>query len=133
LTRGQALVELAVCAPVILLLTLGAAATVQIVDASEGLQAATQAAAAEAARAPDPASAQAAAEARFMSMIAGYPINSTNLRVTLGLFSRTDQVVASSSAEVDVSWAALVLPRKLMLQARAVVPIELWRSRGTSS
>lgn len=133
MTRGQALVELAVCAPVILLLTLGAVATIQIVDASEGLQAATQAAAADAARAPDPASAQAAARVRFLSMVAGYPLGSPKLRLTLGLFSRIDQVVATSSAEVDVSWAALVLPRKLMLQARAVVPIEMWRSRGTSS
>jgi len=131
MTRGQSLVELAVSVPVILLLTLGAVATVQIVDARAGLQAATQAAAAEAARAPDQASAQAAAQARFASMVAGYPLGSTNLRVTFGLFSRMDQVFAVSSGAVDVSWAALVWPGKLVLQARAVVPLEMWRSRGT--
>jgi Flp pilus assembly protein TadG len=131
-TRGQSLVELAVCAPVILLLTLGAVATVEIVDARAGLQAATQAAAAEAARAPDQAKAQAAAQARFSSMVAGYPLGSTNLQVMFGLFTRTDQVVAVSSGAVDVSWAELVLPGKLVLQARAVVPLETWRSRGTS-
>jgi Flp pilus assembly protein TadG len=130
--RGQSLVELAVCAPLILLLTLGAAATVQLVDARAGLQAATQAAAAEAARAPDPASAQAAARARFSSMVAGYPMGHTTLRVTLGVFSRTDKVVAVSTGAVDVSWAALVLSGKLVLQARAVVPLETWRSRAKS-
>ena len=131
MTRGQSLVELAVSVPVVLLLTLGAVATVQIVDARAGLQAATQAAAAEAARAPDQASAQAAAQARFASMVTAYPLGSTNLRVTFGLFSRMDQVFAVSSGELDVSWAALVWPGKLVLQARAVVPIEMWRSRGT--
>ena len=132
MTRGQSLVELAVCAPVILLLTLGATATVQIVDARAGLQAATQAAAGEAARAPDPARAEAAARARFSSIVAGYPLRSTDLRITLGLFRRTDQVVAVSSGAVDVSWAALVFPKTLTLQARAVVPLETWRSRGAS-
>jgi Flp pilus assembly protein TadG len=133
MTRGQSLVELAVCAPVILLLTLGAVGTVQIVDAHAGLEAATKAAAAEAARAPDTASAQAAAHARFSSIVAGYPLSSTDLRVTLGLFSRTDQVVAVSSGVVDVSWAGLVLPRNVVLRARAVVPLEAWRSRRMSS
>lgn len=132
MTRGQSLVELAVCAPVILLLTLGATATVRIVDARAGLQAATQAAAAEAARAPDPASAEAAAHARFSSLVAGYPLRSTSLRVMLGHFRRTDQVVTVSSGAVDISWAALVFPRTLTLQSRAVVPLETWRSRGAS-
>ena len=130
--RGQSLVELALCTPVVLLLTLGAVATVQIVDAGSGLEAATQAAAAVAARAPNPASVQAAAHARFSSIVAGYPLGSTTLHVTLGGFSRTDQVVAVSAGTVDVSWAALVLPGRLLLQARAIVPLETWRSRGTS-
>jgi Flp pilus assembly protein TadG len=130
--RGQSLVELAVCAPVVLLLTLGSVATVQIVDAYAGLHAATQAAAAEAARAPDVARAQGAAQARFSSIVAGYALGSTSLRVTFGRFSRTDEVVAISSGTVGVAWAALLFPRTVMLQARAVVPLETWRSRGTS-
>ncbi len=133
MSRGQSLVELAVCAPVILLLTLGAVATVQIVDARSGLQAATQAAAAEAARAPDPASAQAAAQGRFSSMIAGYPLSAMTLHISVGHFSRADQVVAVSSGTVDVSWAALVFPKRFVLGARAIVPLETWRSRAGSS
>jgi Flp pilus assembly protein TadG len=129
MTRGQSLVELAVCAPVIMVLTLGAVATVQVVDARAGLQAATVAAAAEAARAPDPASAQAEAQARFSSIIAGYPLRSAHLSVTIGRFSRTDNVLATSSGVVDVSWAALVLPTRLTLESRAIVPLESWRSR----
>ncbi len=42
--NGQALVELAICAPVVALLGVGAAAVVQIADAGAGLDAATQAA-----------------------------------------------------------------------------------------
>lgn len=130
MTRGQSLVELAVCAPVIMVLTLGAVATVQVVDARAGLQAATVAAAAEAARAPDPASAQAEAQARFSSIVAGYPLSSAHLSVTIGRFSRTDNVLATASGVVDVSWAAFVLPPRLTLESRAIVPLESWRSRG---
>ncbi|HXI95084.1 MAG TPA: TadE/TadG family type IV pilus assembly protein, partial [Candidatus Acidoferrum sp.] len=76
MSRGQSLVELAVCAPLIVLLTLGTAAAVQVVDASAGLQAATQAAAAEASRAPDAATAERTALARFEVMVADYPLRS---------------------------------------------------------
>ena len=129
--RGQSLVELAVSAPVILLLTLSAVAIVQVVDARAGLEGATQAAAAEAARAPGPTSAQAAAQARFSSMVAGYPLSSTSLRITFGQFSRTDEVLATASGSVDVLWAGIVFPRRLTLESKAVVPLESWRSHNT--
>lgn len=129
MSRGQSLIELAVCAPVILLLALGAVATAQVIDAQAGLEAATRAAAAAAARAPDPATAKAAAQARFVSMVAGYPLSSTDLRITLGKFSRTDQVIASASGSVDVSWASLVFPKRFALESRAAVSLESWRTR----
>ena len=128
MSRGQSLVELAVCAPVILLLTLSVIATVQVFDAQAGLEAATQAAAGVAARAPDPATAQAAAQARFAAMVVSYPLRSTDLRITLGEFSRTNQVVATSSGAVDVSWASLFFAKRLSLEARAAVPLESWRT-----
>lgn len=131
MSRGQSLVELAVCAPVILLLTLGAAATVQVIDAQAGLEAATQAAAAVAARAPDPATATTAAQARFDSIVASYPLRSTELRITFRGFSRTDQAVATSVGTVDVSWAAMVFPKRLLLQSRAAAPLESWRTHKT--
>jgi Flp pilus assembly protein TadG len=128
MSRGQALVELAVCAPVVMLLTLGAVAIGQVIDARAGLDAATTAAAAAAARAPDPASADSAARARFQSIVAGYPLNSTHLSLSVGKFSRNDEVQAMASATVDVSWAALVMPKTLTLESRCTVRIESWRS-----
>ena len=128
MSRGQSLVELALCAPVVLLLTLGAAAGVQVVDAREGLEAATQAAAAAASRAPDPVSAESEAQARFASMAAGYPLSSPHLSISVGKFSRTGEVEATASGTVDISWAALVFPRQLTLVSHAAVPLESWRS-----
>ena len=129
MSRGQSLVELAVCAPIVLLLTVGVTAGVQAFDARAGLDAATQAAAAEAARAPDPTSAERQAQARFASMIAAYPLSSAHLNISVGKFSRTDQVMAIGTATVDISWAALVFPRSLTLQSQCTVPVESWRSR----
>lgn len=131
--RGQALLELALCAPVVLLLALGTAATVQLADARAGLDAATQAAASAAARAPDPASAAAAAQERFSSLVVDYPLGSAKLSVSVGDFARTGQVTVSSSARVDLGWAALVVPGLVTLRAQAVVPLELWRTHRPSS
>ncbi|HEY4914424.1 MAG TPA: TadE/TadG family type IV pilus assembly protein [Candidatus Dormibacteraeota bacterium] len=133
MSRGQSLVELAVCAPLVVLLTLGTAAAVQVIDASAGLQAATQAAAAEASRAPDAASGESAASARFQSMVADYPLRSPHLSITVGQFSRTDEAVATASGTVDISWAGMVFPRQLMLNSRAVIPLESWRSHRPAS
>jgi Flp pilus assembly protein TadG len=133
MSRGQALVELAVCAPVVMLLALGAVASVQIADARAGLDAATKAAAAEAARAPDPENADSAARARFQSMLASYPMMSAHLSLSVGKFGRGDVVLATASGTIDVSWAALVVPGRLTLESRCTVPIESWRSRRQTS
>src|SRR4029077_11882614 len=71
--RAQALLELALCAPVVIFLALAAVAAVQFASARAGLDAATQAAADAAARAPDPAAANESAQSRFESIVAGYP------------------------------------------------------------
>lgn len=133
MSRGQALVELAVCAPVVMLLTLGAVGSVQVVEASAGLDAATKAAAAAAARAPDPVSAESAARARFLSIVAGYPLSSPRLSIASGKFGRDDQVIATATGAVDLAWASLVLPGRLTLASRATVPLESWRSHRSSS
>src|SRR5260370_35570345 len=129
MSRGQALVELALCAPVVILLTLGVAAGVQAVDARSGLEAATQAAAAEAARAPDRSSAETEAQARFASIIAPYPLSSARLSLSLGSFSRTGEGLATSSGTVEGGWSAVVFPKTLVLESRCTVPIE--RSQST--
>jgi Flp pilus assembly protein TadG len=133
MSRGQALLELAVCAPVVMLLTLSAVAGGQVIDARAGLDAATNAAAAAAARAPDAASAERSARARFQSMVASYPLSSAYLSLSVGKFGRTDVVSATASGTVDVSWAALVLPSRLMLESHCTIPIESWRSRSQPS
>jgi len=116
-----------------MLLTLGAVASVQVADARAGLDAATKAAAAEAARAPGQAIAESAARARFQSIVAGYPLTSTRLTITTGQFGRGDQVIAAATGAVDVSWASLVFPGRLTLVCRAAVPLESWRTHRAST
>lgn len=127
--RGQSLVELALCAPIMMLLVLGGAAAVEVADANAGLSAATQAAAAAAARAPDAATALSEAQQRFESMIAGYPVHSAVIQVTFGDFSRADHVVATASGRVEIAWAAFFLPGQVFVNSRAVVHLEPWRTR----
>ena len=132
--RGQSLIELALCAPIVLLLVLGTAASVQIADARAGLDAATQAAAGAAARAPDATSAAAAAQACFASVISDYPLREAALRLSVGDFNRAGQATASSSAFVDVGWAALLLvPSHVTLQSQVVLQLEPWRTHRLPS
>jgi Flp pilus assembly protein TadG len=128
LNRGQALLELALCAPVVILIAVGVAAVVQVQDASAGLDAATHAAASVAARAPGPVTADSEAHARFAAMVVAYPLRGATLRVSFGSFSRTAEVTATSEAFVDVGWAGLVLPHRVQLRSRAVVRLESWRT-----
>lgn len=128
LSRGQALLELALCAPVVILLAVGVAAVVQVEDASAGLDAATQAAVSVAARAPDPITADSDARSRFAAVVAGYPLHAAALRVVLGTFGRASEITVTSEAFVDVGWAGLVLPRRLEVQSRAVIRLEPWRT-----
>lgn len=130
--RGQALLELALCAPLVVLLTLGTVATVQVASARAGLESATQAAAEAAARAPDPATALAIANDRFQGVIAGYPVRSATLVVSVGDFGRNDRVTASSSASIDIAWAAfLLLPNHVTLRSQVTLQLEPWRSHTT--
>jgi Flp pilus assembly protein TadG len=128
-SRGQALVELAMCAPVVMVLALGSVAVVQVQDAAAGLEAATTAAAGAAARAPDPIAAALAGQQRFAAVASGYPLQAATIRISAGDFSRTGELVASSSAIVDIGWAAMGLPSRVSLRARAVWRIEAWRTR----
>ena len=125
---GQALVELALCAPVVLFLALGCVAVVQVEDAHSGLDAATHAAAAAAARAPDPVTANAAAQSRFAAVVAGYPISGTTLQISIGGFGRGAHFTATSQGFVDVSWAALVLPHRLGVRSQVDMTLEPWRT-----
>ncbi len=129
--RGQALVELAVCLPVVLLLGLGAAGVVQVADAAAGLRAATEAAVDAAARAPDAMQAQSAAFARFRALVAAYPVKSAVLHLTTAGFTRGDLIVGSATATVDLGWESMsVLRATVPLSASAQMRAELWRTRA---
>ncbi len=121
--RGQALVELALCVPVILVLALGAVTAVQVLEAESGLQAATSAALSAAVRAPNPDAAIAAARSSFATVIAGYPLSSPAISVALGAFARGSLLTADATATVDSAGA------HIGLRVHATLRIERWRSR----
>ena len=129
-TRGQALVELALCMPFVLMLGVGTTAVVDVADAASGLRAATNEAVSAAARAPDAASARASAQSRFAAVIAGYPVRSPSLRLNDAGFGRGTMLRASSTGYVDLGWAAMgVVPPRIQLAAEASMRIEPWRTR----
>jgi len=129
-SRGQALVELALCVPFVLLLGVGAAAVVDLADATSGLRAATDEAVAAAATAPDAASARAAAHSRFASVIAGYPVRSPSLRLLDGGLVRGAMLEADSTAYVDLGWATIaVVPARIQISATASMRVDPWRTR----
>lgn len=128
--QGQALLELALCAPVILVLGLVAVAAVQVFDAESGLQTATDAAVSAAARAPDAGSATAQARKAFEDVAAGYPLQSPNLTVEIDGFDRGASLLADSSAAVEVAGEAVAfLPARITLHAHATALVEPYRSR----
>lgn len=130
MSRAQALVELAVCAPIVALLGLGTAAAVQVAEARDGLDAATQAAVAAAARAPDAATAAAAARSRFAGVVAAYPVRDATFAIDTGRFNRGGTVVATATAVVDVGWAGFAVPeRAVELRTMATAVLDPWRSR----
>jgi len=113
--RGQALVELALCAPVILVLALGAVTAVQVLEAESGLQAATGA--------PDADSAIAAARSSFASVTAGYPLRAPSLSIAVGAFARGSLLTADATATVDAVGAHIAL------RVHDAQRVEPWRSR----
>ena len=131
--RGQAITELALCAPVIILLAMGVAALVQLADASAGLDAATHAAARAAAREPDPITANAAARSRFAAVVAAYPLRGATVEIALGGFSRGTHVTVTTHAYVDVAWAGLVMPHRFEVRSKAAMRVEPWRTHRMPS
>jgi len=130
---AQALLELALCTPIVVLLVLGTVASVQIAGARAGLEAATQAAGDAAARAPDPATAVSSAHERFQSIVADYPLGSATLTVSMSGFERAGHIIAASTARVDLGWARfLVVPTQITLRSEVVLTLEPWRTHRLS-
>ena len=73
--------------------------------------------------------AMAAADARFRGVVAEYPLRSATLVVSVGDFDRGGSVLASSSASIDVAWAALLLvSSQVTLHSQVRLQLEPWRS-----
>ncbi len=129
-SAGQAIVELTLVLPPLMALALGTVEAARVADAREGLDAATMAAATAASRAPDAASATSAGRAAFIASIAGYPLDSPALTLTLGTFPRGGTATASATATVRLDMAPVPgLPRSVLLSSISTGRIEAWRSR----
>jgi TadE-like protein len=128
--RGQSLVELAVALPAVLMLALGSAALLRLVDAKSGLDGATAAAVADAARQSTAAEASLCAQQRFAGIVALYPLHSAQLTLS-GSFARGSFYAGTGRASVDLSFAPLwFLPRTVTVQAQAQALVEPYRSRA---
>lgn len=129
--RGQALVELAVSLPVLLLLALGAAQFVRLGLTRAGLDAATAAAVSAAARAPSAAAAAASGKAAFEGVSAGYGLDrSATVTLATGDFSRGGTVTAFARADVSLGFTGIpALGLAWRLSATASARVEDWRSR----
>jgi Flp pilus assembly protein TadG len=129
--RGQAVVELAVSLPVLLLLALGAAQFVRLALTRAGLDAATAAAAAAAARAPSAGTAAQAGRAAFDGVSAGYGLDrSTTVTIATGDFPRGGTVTVSARTDVKLGFSGIpALGLALTLSSSAAARIEDWRSR----
>src|SRR5579862_237373 len=112
------------------MLALGSAALLRLTDAKSGLDGATAAAVADAARQETASAASTCAQARFAAIAAEYPLQTAQLTLT-GTFARGSMYSASARARVDLSFVPLwFLPRSLPLTARASALVEPWRSRS---
>lgn len=129
-SRGQSLVELAVALPALLMLALGSAALLRLVDAKSGLDGATSAAVADAARQVTATDASLCGQHRFSAITAQYPLRSAQLELT-GSFARGSTYAGSGRATVDISFVPLwFLPRSVNVRAQAQALVEPYRSRS---
>jgi Flp pilus assembly protein TadG len=128
--RGQALVELAVCLPVLLILAIGAAQFVRLAVARTGLDAATSAAAAAAARAPSAAEAVSAGRSGFAAVAVGYGLDPDALNLDTGGFVRGGSVTATGQADVALGFSGIAgFKPAWRLTSIASARVEDWRSR----
>jgi Flp pilus assembly protein TadG len=129
--RGQALVELAVSLPVLVLLAVGAAQFVRLALTRAGLDAATAAAAAAATRAPSATSAATAGSAAFRAVSAGYGLDrSTMVTLAVGDFPRGGVVTATAQGSADLGLSGIPALRfAWRLSSSASARVEDWRSR----
>jgi Flp pilus assembly protein TadG len=129
--RGQALVELAVTLPVLMILAFGGVEFVRLGIARAGLDAATAGAVAAAARAPDATTAASAATAAFAGVAQGFRLDSPTLSVRVGTFRRGATISATGFSDLDLGFSGVrALRLHWHLRSTASARVEDWRSRS---
>ena len=132
--RGQALIELALVLPVLLVYALSILAVGQIVREYMAVRAASTQAAFAAARAPSLAQAQSVAPSAAAEAVAGSGVKDFRLSLDAGTFPRGGVVTTIATGYVDLGsfpLAEVYLGRRFRLQWQAHALIEPYRSRRT--
>lgn len=125
--RGQSLVELAVCLPLLVTLAFGALALTRLAITKSRLDAATAAAAATAARQPTASQGTSQGVAAFQQATASYPLVNPAVSIASNGWRRGASVTATASAAFDLGLPAW--PGRFVLISSAAALIEPYRSR----
>jgi Flp pilus assembly protein TadG len=128
--RGQALVELALVIPILLLLAFGVVAVGRVTDAQMGVSATAREAARAAALSNDPTGAASQGMERGREVAAGYHLDdgSLQLAVSAGDFSRGSTVQASVRYTVALADLPLLGWAHLTVGSTHLERIDLYRS-----
>jgi len=128
--RGQALVEVALVIPVLLLLAFGVVAVGRVTDAQMGVSAVAREAARAAALANDPGEAASQGVTRGQEVAAGYHLGdgSLQLAVNAGNFTRGGTVQASAHYTVSLGDLPLLGWAHITVGSTHLERIDLYRS-----
>jgi Flp pilus assembly protein TadG len=129
---GQAVIELALVLPVLLIYALGILAVGEIVREYTAVRAAATQAAFAAARAPSLVEARQAGGVAAHEAVAGAPVQDFVIQVDAGTFARGGVVTTMAAGYVDLGAfpaAEAFLGRRFHLEWRAHALIEPYRSR----
>ncbi len=128
--RGQALVEVALVIPILLLLAFGVVAVGRVTDAQMGVSAVAREAARAAALANDPGAAASQGMTRGQEVAAGYHLGdgSLQLAVNAGNFTRGGTVQASARYTVSLGDLPLLGWAHITVGSTHLERIDLYRS-----
>ena len=129
--RGQALVELALTIPLLLLLAFGVVAVGRVIDAQMGVSAVAREEARAAVLAAGPAEASSLGLARGREVAAGYHLDngSLQLAVDAGGFERGGEVRATARYTVTLADLPLLGWTRVSVGSTHLERIDLYRSR----
>ena len=129
--RGQALIEVALVIPVLLLLAFGVVGAGRLVHAQMGVAGVVREAARAGALADTAAEARARGEARGQDVARGYRLDNGSFQLTVdpGGFARGGQVRVAARYEVALEDLPLLGWARIPVQSTHVERVEMYRSR----